>query len=186
MGEILGIGVTHYPGLIQPDEAMAGLLNRTLNSDQVPDALKDPARWPEPMRKEWADPARRRQGAPAAPGQRLPQGAQGVGRIRPRLRADLGRRPVREFPRGRRPVVLRLRLRRDRIAPLCALRSGATANVWNEGKDTVFHTKGHHAAASTLAAKLIEAGLRHQLRLSHALRKRAAACLYQHDPLSRL
>ena len=35
MGEILGIGVTHYPGLIQPDEAMAGLLNRTLNSDQV-------------------------------------------------------------------------------------------------------------------------------------------------------
>ena len=56
MGEILGIGVTHYPGLIQPDEQMAGLLNRTLNSEQVPEALKDPARWPEPMRKEWADP----------------------------------------------------------------------------------------------------------------------------------
>ena len=56
MGDILGIGVTHYPGLIQPDQQMAGLLNRTLNSDQVPDALKDPARWPEPMRKEWADP----------------------------------------------------------------------------------------------------------------------------------
>ena len=56
MGEILGIGVTHYPGLIQPDQQMAGLLDRTLNSDQVPDALKDPAKWPEPMRKEWADP----------------------------------------------------------------------------------------------------------------------------------
>jgi len=56
MGEILGIGVTHYPGLIQPDEAMAGLLNRTLNSEQVPESLKDPAHWPEPMRKEWADP----------------------------------------------------------------------------------------------------------------------------------
>ena len=48
MGEILGIGVTHYPGLIQPDEAMAGLLSRTLDSDQVPEALKDPARWPDP------------------------------------------------------------------------------------------------------------------------------------------
>jgi hypothetical protein len=35
MGEILGIGVTHYPGLIQPDEQMAGLLNRTLNSVRV-------------------------------------------------------------------------------------------------------------------------------------------------------
>ena len=56
MGDILGIGVTHYPGLIQPDQKMAGLLDRTLNSDQVPEALKDPARWPEPMRKEWADP----------------------------------------------------------------------------------------------------------------------------------
>ena len=40
MGDILGIGVTHYPGLIQPDEQMAGLLNRTLNSDQVPDASR--------------------------------------------------------------------------------------------------------------------------------------------------
>ena len=42
MGEILGIGVTHYPGLIQPDEQMAGLLNRTLNSDQVPDGAERP------------------------------------------------------------------------------------------------------------------------------------------------
>src|SRR5690349_6448861 len=56
MGEILGIGVTHYPGLIQPDPQMAGLLNRTLNSDQVPEDMKTPARWPEPMRKEWSDP----------------------------------------------------------------------------------------------------------------------------------
>ena len=56
MGDILGIGVTHYPGLIQPDQQMAGLLDRTLNSDQVPDAMKDPARWPEQMRREWADP----------------------------------------------------------------------------------------------------------------------------------
>ena len=56
MAEILGIGVTHYPGLIQPDQQMAGLLDRTLNSDQVPEELKNPARWPEQMRKEWADP----------------------------------------------------------------------------------------------------------------------------------
>ena len=39
MGEILGIGVTHYPGLIQPDQKMAGLLDRTLNSDQVPEEM---------------------------------------------------------------------------------------------------------------------------------------------------
>ena len=34
--------------------------------------------------------------------------------------------------------------------------TGANANIWGEGKDTVIHTKGHYAAASTLAAKLIE------------------------------
>jgi len=56
MGEILGIGVTHYPGLIQPDEQMAGLLNRTLNSDQVPEKMKDPKTWPAQMRAEWKDP----------------------------------------------------------------------------------------------------------------------------------
>ena len=56
MGEILGIGVTHYPGLIQPDAQMAGLLNRTLDSDQVPEAVKDPKTWPAQMREEWKDP----------------------------------------------------------------------------------------------------------------------------------
>jgi hypothetical protein len=56
MGEILGVGVTHYPGLIQPDEQMAGLLNRTLNSDQVPEKLKEPKTWPAQMREEWKDP----------------------------------------------------------------------------------------------------------------------------------
>src|SRR5204863_8419743 len=30
-------------------------------------------------------------------------------------------------------------------------------NVWGEGPDTAFHTKGHYAAASTLAASLIKA-----------------------------
>src|SRR5437763_187608 len=30
-------------------------------------------------------------------------------------------------------------------------------NVWGEGPDTAFHTKGHYAAASTLAANLIKA-----------------------------
>ena len=32
-----------------------------------------------------------------------------------------------------------------------------TGNVWGEGADHVIHTKGHHAAASTLAANLIKA-----------------------------
>ena len=53
MAEILGIGTTHYPGPMVPDATMAAFLRRTLKSDRVPEALKDPRNWPEPMRAEW-------------------------------------------------------------------------------------------------------------------------------------
>ena len=46
--------------------------------------------------------------------------------------------------------------RRDRSRPY-ARRRPAGGNVWGEGTDKVIRTKGHHAAASTLAAKLIKA-----------------------------
>ena len=46
MGEILGIGVTHFPGLMLPDAYMSSFLTRTLKSDRVPAEMKEPARWP--------------------------------------------------------------------------------------------------------------------------------------------
>ena len=55
MGEILGIGITHYPGLISPDEDRAFPLTRTLLSDRIPSEVKDPATWPEAMRTEYSD-----------------------------------------------------------------------------------------------------------------------------------
>src|SRR5229473_3482098 len=54
MGEILGIGVTHFPGLMLPDPYMSSFLTRTLKSDRVPAEMKQPARWPEPLRQELA------------------------------------------------------------------------------------------------------------------------------------
>jgi hypothetical protein len=54
MGEILGIGVTHFPGLMLPDPYMSSFLTRTLKSDRVPAEMKEPARWPEPLRQELA------------------------------------------------------------------------------------------------------------------------------------
>src|SRR5713101_8222377 len=54
MGEILGIGVTHFPGLMLPDAYMSSFLTRTLESDRVPAEMKEPARWPEPLRQELA------------------------------------------------------------------------------------------------------------------------------------
>src|SRR5213082_696816 len=175
MGDILGIGVTHYPGLIQPDQKMAGLLDRTLNSDQVPEELKDPARWPEPMRKEWADPV--------------------ASAVEHRKRLVAGFRKCREALDTFDPDVVLIwgddqyeNFREDGVPSFCVFaldgidskpyaRPGrSTENVWGEGPDTVIQTKGHHVAASTLAAGLIKADydvsyaykMRYQNGLPHA------------------
>lgn len=55
MAEFLGIGLTHYPLLAGTDDHMASLLRWTLRDPDIPDAAKDPAGWPELMRREWSD-----------------------------------------------------------------------------------------------------------------------------------
>src|SRR3954465_11575029 len=155
MGDILGIGVAHYPGLIQPDQQMAGLVDRTLNSEQVPDALKDPARWPEPMRKEWADPL--------------------ASAREHRRRLVNGFREARKALDAFDPDFVLIwgddqyeNFREDGVPSFCvflqpeiesrpfARYQGDMKNIWGEGKETVFRSKGHYTAASTLAATLIK------------------------------
>lgn len=53
MGQILGLGLSHYPPLRGADDAMAGILRRTLKRPDVPDSWKKPENWPAPMRQEW-------------------------------------------------------------------------------------------------------------------------------------
>src|SRR4029077_18442793 len=138
MGEILGIGVTHYPGLIQPDEQMAGLLNRTLNSDQVPEKLKDPKTWPAQMREEWKDPV--------------------ASATEHRRRLVGGFRKAREAIDAFKPDFVVIfgddqyeNFREDGVPSFCVsaheaieshlsarYNAGAT-NVWGEGKETVFN-----------------------------------------------
>ena len=56
MGEILGVGATHYPPGLVPDEYKPWPLARMLKTDpRIPSHLQDPANWPEPMRLEWGD-----------------------------------------------------------------------------------------------------------------------------------
>ena len=56
MGEILGVGTTHYPPLISPDEDRSFPLTRTLrNNTNVPEAMKIPTNWPEAMRVEYGE-----------------------------------------------------------------------------------------------------------------------------------
>ena len=56
MAEILGVGVTHYPPMLVADEEKAFPINITLARDErVPERMKNPANWPEPMRVEYGE-----------------------------------------------------------------------------------------------------------------------------------
>ena len=158
MGEILGVGVTHYPGLMLPDNYMSTFLDRTLSSDRVPEEMKNPARWPEPMRQELAA---NKNGAAAAEHRR---------------RLVAGFRKVREALDAFRPDVVLIwgddqyeNFREDGVPSFCVFAVDAVesqpfarasaadhGNIWNLPRDTVIRTEGHHAAASYLAANLLK------------------------------
>lgn len=55
MSDLLLLGVTHYPRLRLPDEQWTMLFLRMLQDPAVPAHMKDPAAWPENMRREWGD-----------------------------------------------------------------------------------------------------------------------------------
>jgi len=179
MGEILGLGLTHYPGLMVPDDAMGSLVLRTIASGKVPAALRDPAAWPEPMRREWASD----QGAAAAADhrRRLAEGFRAVRKALDDFAPDFvvifGDDQYENF-------------REDMIPPFCVFaapemvsrpfaRSNAffpNVNVWGEPQDKAFHTPGHPEGAKHLIGRLMTDGfdmayaytLRHEIGLAHA------------------
>jgi hypothetical protein len=54
MAEILGLGMTHYPGMVTKGDLTARI--KTFKNDPLlPEHYRDPANWPEPMRREWGD-----------------------------------------------------------------------------------------------------------------------------------
>jgi len=179
MGEILGLGLTHYPGLMAPDAAMGGLVLRTIASGKVPAALRDPAAWPEAMKREWAGD----QGAVAAAGHRR-RLVEGFRRLRTAL-DDFAPDFVVIFGDDQYE-----NFREDMIPPFCVFavpemvsrpfaRAGVFfpgANIWGEANDKAFHTAGHPAGAKHLISSLLADGfdmayaytLRHETGLAHA------------------
>ena len=53
MGEVLGLGVAHGPFIIYPPEELPIIWSRSLTRPWVPEDMKDPANWPDPVRAEW-------------------------------------------------------------------------------------------------------------------------------------
>jgi hypothetical protein len=53
MGEVLGIGCTHYPGLLRGPKGYTGTTRFLLGNPVVSDRMRDMANWPEGARDEW-------------------------------------------------------------------------------------------------------------------------------------
>jgi hypothetical protein len=53
MGQILGLGVTHYPGLGMQGNLAARMKN-FMHDPLLPEQYRSPETWPEPMRNEWS------------------------------------------------------------------------------------------------------------------------------------
>src|SRR5437870_1191578 len=53
MGQVLGLGVTHFPPLSGPDENLGRILKRAVEDPAIPESLRHPAGWPAAMREEY-------------------------------------------------------------------------------------------------------------------------------------
>ncbi len=162
MAEILGVGLTHYPGIIAPDEDRQFPLVRTLkNNDKISPEMKNPASWPEAMRLEWGE----------------DEGLSSARKHRERL--VLGFRKLRAEIDAFNPDFVLIwgddqyeNFKEDIIPPFCVLayeqmdckpftnKDGSPRNnVWQEPADKIFSYPGHSEAARFLTSGLINQGI---------------------------
>ncbi len=162
MGEILGLGMTHYPPLAGRDEDMTGIVRWTLKDPDIPAELKLPANWPRQMQEEYGE----------------DHGKAAAAKHRQALVAGLDR--IRAALDDFRPDFIVIwgddqyeNFTEDIIPPFCVLgyddietrpwsmkapgMPGAN-NVWGEPVDHVLTIKGHREGAKFLACGLLEEG----------------------------
>ena len=178
MGEILGIGVTHFPGLMLPDQYMSQFLTRTLKSDRVPAEMKEPSRWPEPLRRELA--ANENGGAAAEHRRRLVQGfrktREALDAFAPDFVLIWGDDQYENFREDGVPSFCVFALDAIESRPFARAGRSELGNVWAQAPDTVVRVGGNRSAGCYLAAELLKADfdviyayrMRHELGLPHA------------------
>ena len=162
MGDVLGLGITHYPPLLGTDEHMSGLLKMTMRDPDIPPEAKDPSNWPELGQKEWGS----------------DEGTSAAAVHRAALRADLARcrAALDEFAPD---VVIvwgddQYEMFREEVVPsFCVFayedtsvqsfgvlaRMGDIPNAWGAPKDASFTLAGAPAYAKSLATDLISHGI---------------------------
>jgi len=153
MGEILALGITHYPPLAGGDESMPWILKRMLENPHLPQKYRKPENWPDAMRAEWGS----------------DQGVSSARQHRERLVRSL--RKVRTRIDQFRPDFIIVwgddqyeNFREDIVPPYCIYAhesfefAPSPHNIWDEAIEKKFRSDGFVVGAKYLAARLIDAG----------------------------
>jgi len=154
MGEILGLGISHWPRFGQKDDMLSYWLRKTLEDPDIPADKKDPATWPARMREEWGND----QGLAKAPEHRAGMLA-GLRRVRKAL-DDF--KPDAVIVWGDDQYE---NFREDVIPAFCVLAYqedleckpwGAQPNHWDETSETTFRIKMAPEISKYLASGLLD------------------------------
>jgi hypothetical protein len=177
MGEILGIGMSHFPGMRAPAGSGTNL-SRTLQRPDIPASYKDPKNWPAEMQKQWSNDegmahslAHREEFV-----KQCKIAREALDRFNPDFVLCWGDDQYENFKEDIIPSFCVLAYddmevhpyhpERDRLDPNAAVSALAAPidrppppNAWGEPADTVFHIKGKREAAKYLARGLINEGI---------------------------
>ena len=170
MGEILGLGISHYPPLSGRDADMANILKGRLGDPGVPSVNKDPASWPELMQAEWGDD----EGLAAASKHRadmlrgLRKAREALDAFNPDFVLIWGDDQYENFQESIIPPFCIQAYNEMDIQPWAhasesAMFSeddnewgGGRPNIWGERKDHTVLVRGHREAAKHLTSALLE------------------------------
>ena len=178
MGEILGVGLTHYPPLLGSDEEMSWVLRWTLDDPDIPAESKAPTSWPEAMRAEWAA-----DDGLAAAGAHRAALMEGFAQVRtaldefaPDVVLIFGDDQYENFREDLIPPFAVLAYDDADVTPWTMMKRRRGSNIWNEPDETVFRIPGARKIGKYLTGGLIERGFDvpyaynplHQPGLSHS------------------
>jgi hypothetical protein len=159
MGEILGVGCTHRPLMLRPNEDWTAMMKASLDDPAMPDEMKSPARWPEPLREELGNDwgasaaARGREGYRA----HFAEARRVIDEFNPDVVIMWGDDQYENFKEDIVPPFAVLAYDDQELQPWAHRRS--PWNPWNEPADTTMRVRGHRKAGKHLATGLIEAGI---------------------------
>ena len=142
MAEILGIGCTHRPVMLRPNENWTFMMKASLDDPDMPEQMKNPANWPEKLReelgKDWgaSTAARYRE----VYRQHFAEARRALDAFNPDLIIIWGDDQYENFKEDIVPPFAVLAYDDQEIQPWAHRRS--PDNPWNEPKDKTFRVRG--------------------------------------------